>query len=172
MMNRNSVLAFATGLLFAAAPAFAQTESTYVLRHSWLPPAGIASTETLQVNLVNNIIVPPNAASPACTGTVAFYNSSGSIIGAAAPFTIGSGNIFSATLPYAATGSPGPRTVVQAKITLTGSATGETSQPPCIIASSLEIFDTATGVTHAFVSGATQLPVAALRTGIFSPAPR
>ena len=169
MMNRNAILAFVTGLIWAAGPTYAQTTYT---SSSWLPPAGIASTETLQVNVVNNANAPASAPAPSCTGTIAFYSTSGSIIGTATPFTIGDGEIFSAMLPFASTGASASRTVVQAKVTLTGSATGDNSSPRCVIASSLEIFDTASGVTHAFVSGTTQLPVAALRTGIFAPAPR
>ena len=169
MTNRNAVLAFVTGLIGAIMPAFAQTTYT---SSSWLPPAGVGSTETIQVNVVNNAVAPASAPAPSCAGTIAFYNNSGSIIGTAAPFTIGDGEIFSATLPFASTGASASRTVVQAKVTLTGSATGDNSSPRCVIASSLEIFDTASGVTHTFVSGATQLPVAALRTGIFSPVPR
>lgn len=169
MMSRNAVLAFITGLIWAIAPAFAQTTYT---SSSWLPPAGIASTETIQVNVVNNATAPASAPAPSCTGTIAFYSTTGSIIGTATPFTIADGEIFSAMLPFASTGASASRTVVQAKITLTGSAMGENSSPRCVMASSLEIFDTASGITHAFVSGTTQLPVAALRTGIFSPAPR
>ncbi len=169
MMSRNAALAFITGLIWAIVPAFAQTTYT---SSSWLPPAGVASTETIQVNVVNNAVAPASAPAPSCTGTIAFYNTSGSIIGTAAPFTIGDGEIFSAMLPFASTGASASRTVVQAKITLTGSATGESSAPRCVMASSLEIFDTASGVTHTFVSGSTQLPVAALRTGVFAPVPR
>jgi hypothetical protein len=169
MMIRNAVLALVSGLIPAIVPAFAQTAYA---SSSWLPPAGIASTETIQVNVVNNATAPASAPAPSCAGTIAFYNPSGSIIGTAAPFTIGDGEIFSATLPYASTGASASRAVVQVKITLSGNATSDSSSPRCIMASSLEIFDTASGVTHAFVSGTTQLPVAALRTGIFSPVPR
>lgn len=169
MRSRNAAMVFVTGLIWAMVPALAQTTST---SSSWLPPAGIASTETIQVNVVNNARAAASALAASCTGTIAFYNTGGSIIGTAASFTIGDGEIFSATVPFGSTGASGPRTVVQAKITLTGSATGENSSARCVLASSLEIFDTASGVTHAFIAGATQLPVAALRTGVFSPVPR
>jgi hypothetical protein len=38
-----------------------------------------------------------------CTGSVSFVNSSGAIIGAATSFMVGSGQIFSASLPFART---------------------------------------------------------------------
>jgi hypothetical protein len=44
--------------------------------------------------------------------------------------------------------------------------------PPCALASSLETYDTATGVTHAFVSGvAAQGLTAVIRSAMFAPAP-
>ena len=74
--------------------------------------------------------------------------------------------MFSFSLPYASTGASG-RTVVWASITLSGvtvpTATGS-AIAPCTLASSIETFDNATGVTHAFAAGVTpQGPAGVLR---------
>jgi hypothetical protein len=71
-------------------------------------PMGVASTETIRVNIVNNVNTPtaPDAAAPSCSGTIAFYTATGSIIGTATSFTIGNEQIVSASLPYSARGCP------------------------------------------------------------------
>jgi hypothetical protein len=58
-----------------------------------------------------------------------------------------SGQTFSARLPYANTAASG-RTVVRGVVSLTP-APGT----PCALATTLETFDTSTGVTHVFFAG-------------------
>jgi hypothetical protein len=144
MLDRKTV-----GLLFVAASAFGQTTSpvgiwTYTTSSN-LPPFGLAVSETAQVNVFNT------AVAASCSGTVAFYDGKGSVIGSAASFTAGSGQITSVTLPYASTGGSGSRTVVRAEIAYQTAAGGFA---PCSLSYSLETYDTGTGVTHTFVSGA------------------
>jgi hypothetical protein len=128
-----------------------------------LPPIGLAATETAQVNVVNTAQASSSGTAASCGGSIAFYNAKGTIIGTASAFTVGSGQIFSVTLPYASAGAAGSRTVVRAVITsaetiaiaVLGSPPGN-AVPPCSLAYSLETYDTATGVTHAYISGVGQ----------------
>jgi hypothetical protein len=182
MLTRTIVPAVGAGFFFMAVSAFAQIvipAGASSPPMPQFPPIGLASSETVQVNVVNISTLPSGASSssttpPSCTGTITFYNSSGSIIGAATPFTVGSGQIFSATLPYASSGGTGARTVVRVGIQLSVTTTASL-QPPafCALSSSLETYDTATGVTHSFVAGgAVPGLTAVLRpTPFFAPAP-
>jgi hypothetical protein len=164
MISRRTVPVFAAGVLFMTVSAFGQPAipvSAVPLQSSQFPPIGLASSETAQVNVVNTAAAPSsspagNTTPPSCTGTITFYNSTGSTIGAATSFTVGAGQIFSATLPYASIGASGSREVIRVAVALS-LVTVASLQPPalCTLASSLETYDTATGVTHTFVAGAT-----------------
>jgi hypothetical protein len=139
-----------------------------------LPVVGLASSETAQVNVVNLAnsfqfttgAFSSGAITASCTGAISFYDASGSAIGSATPFTIGSGQIFSATVPYSAIipADPPPsgngRTTIRATVTINRTGSGGI---PCSPASNIETFDTATGVTHVHVeSGRTFLGLAGL----------
>jgi hypothetical protein len=151
------VPAFIASVFFTALSAFGQITipaGPYAPPPpSQFPPIGLAAGETAQVNVVNTAIPSIGGPAPSCTGTITFYNASGSIIGAATSFAVGSGQIFSVTLPYASTGVSGARTIVRAQFALVGVVTGPQSLPPCALASSLETYDTATGVTHSLIAG-------------------
>jgi hypothetical protein len=163
MISRRTVPALAAGVVLMALSAFGQAAvpvSAVALPSSQFPPVGLASSETAQVNVVNTAVAPSanpafSSTPPSCSGTITFYNSSGAMIGAA-NFTIASGQIFSATLPYASIGASSLREVIRVAVALSA-MTVATLQPPaaCTLASSLETYDTATGVTHTFVAGAT-----------------
>ena len=139
-----------------------------------LPVVGLASSETAQVNVVNlaSSAQPVNSGGTApsggntasCTGAITFYDISGSTVTSSASFTIGTGQIFSATLPYSlistssTSTSASSRTAIRAVVTTTGTAS---LSSPCSLAANIETFDTATGVTHVHVEGGT-LPLAGL----------
>lgn len=161
-----SILILCGWFLLTASSAMGQASGP-LIASSVLPPVGVASSETVQVNVVNNANTPtaPDAAAPLCSGTIAFYSASGSIIGTATSFAIGNGQIFSASLPYSATGATGARTVVRVTITLTATWAGIVPPPACALGSSLETFDTLTGATHAFVAGTTP-PLTGFITGV------
>jgi hypothetical protein len=174
MINRRTYPLLATGLLLAAASSFGQTitlPNIALTSSTNLPPFGLASSEIAQVNVVNTAASASNGNAASCNGSIAFYNASGTIIGTASPFTaLGTGKIFSATLTYAATGGTGSRVVARAEITDTTTLTGFATSP-CSLSSSLEIYDSATGVTHAFVSGtATLNPIGIVSPVIVNPA--
>lgn len=177
MLSRKIVPVFSASLLFVAFSALGQTPGTGPINYGSitrlvLPPVGLASSETAQVNIVNDATVPASgtvgavpglAAVPSaqsCTGSVAFYNASGSMIGAASSFTILSRQVFSVALPYASAGTTGTRTVVRAEIIVTPlspipppSGGPSAMTIPCTLSSSIETYDSATGITHAFAPG-------------------
>jgi hypothetical protein len=161
MTSKAIVPAFSAGLFFMALSAFGQIaipKGPYApAPPSQFPPIGLASSETAQINVVNTAIQSIGGTAPSCTGTITFYNASGAVIGAATSFAVGSGQIFSATLPYASTGTSGSRTVIRAAIALSSIVAQfgiqSSGPPPCALASSLETYDTATGVTHSLIAG-------------------
>jgi hypothetical protein len=129
-----------------------------------LAAVGLASTETAQVNVVNLAAsvqsvtpgsTPADGVKALCTGGVTFYNSSGDITTSSPSFAIGSGQIFSATLPYSETlpanGTSSARTAVWATVTIGGNNTANACAP----AANIETFDTATGVAHLHVEAGT-----------------
>ncbi len=138
----------------AAIPAFAQLPRNIVL-----PPVGLAATETAEVNLVNVAAASSAGIAASCQGSVSFYDAGGSPIGASAAFTVGTGQIYSAKLPYASMGAAGPSTVVRAEIAPSLAPSTEwfvaAQTPPCELVFALETYDSATGITHALVSGST-----------------
>jgi hypothetical protein len=130
--------------------AIAQTTSATITRTLTFAPVGLANSETAQVNLVNLATNPASGNPASCAGSVSFLNAAGSAIGSATPFTVTSGQIASVKLAYSSTAASG-RTVVRAVVTQT-LATGS-SAAPCALATSLETYDSSTGVTHAYVAG-------------------
>jgi hypothetical protein len=166
MLRDRSIQVLCSVFVLPAFFAMGQTSSP-LIASSVLPPMGVASSETIQVNVINNASTPtaPDAAAPSCSGTIAFYSATGSIIGTPTSFTIGNEQIFSASLPYSATGATGARTVVRAIITLAATAwAGLVPPPACALGSSMETYDTLTGVTHAFATG-TAPPLTAVVIG-------
>jgi hypothetical protein len=159
MTSKAIIPAFSAGVFFMALSAFGQivipSGPFAPAPLSQFPPIGLAAGETAQVNVINTATQSTGGAAPSCTGTITFYNASGSMIGAATSFAVGSGQIFSVTRPYASTGASGSRTVVRVAIVSTVVEIGPEASPPppCALASSLETYDSATGVTHVFVTG-------------------
>jgi hypothetical protein len=146
---RRSVLALALAVC-AAGGLSAQTSSSTVTRNFPFSPIGFASSETAQINVVNLANNSSSGTAASCAGMISFLNSSGSAIVAATPFTVTSGQIFSAALPFAKTAASG-RTTIRGLVSLTESTTS--SNPPCELQVSMETFDTSTGVTHAYLAG-------------------
>jgi hypothetical protein len=122
------------------------TPSTFTREISF-PPVGVALTETMQVNLLNQ---SSNSAA-SCSGSVAFMNASGKAIsGAGGNFTVTSGQITPITLTGAAANpSSSVRSEIRVVITVNESVP---QSAPCSLVDSLETFDTVSGETHVFVS--------------------
>lgn len=150
MSFRRMVLALSAGALGAVCALAQTTTSSTSTVTSSSGPIGLGSSETLQVNVVNVASNSSSGTAASCTGTIGFVNSSGTAIGSATSFTVTSGQISSVSLPFAKVGASGARTEVRAVVTLT--VTTGSGAAPCELRSSLETFDTSTGVTHAYLS--------------------
>jgi hypothetical protein len=124
----------------------AQT-STSGTRTINLPPAGLGSTETARINVVNVASESSSGTAASCTGSISFLNSSGTAIGSPATFTVTSGQISSASLPFASASLAGIRGEIRGEIQLT-----LTSGVPCALTFSFETFDSTTGATHIFLA--------------------
>jgi len=142
------ILASSAGLV-AAQGGNAAATATFT-RDSVFPPVGLATTETIQINVLNTATAPAGTTStaPSCTGTITFSNATGATIGTATAFTIASGQIFSAKLPYSSSGTSTGRAEIVGAIQTT---TTLPSKTPCALTFSLETFDTSSGVTHIFL---------------------
>ena len=164
--QRFVLLLIAVSPLTGAALAQQPSASSIISRIVNLPVVNLASSETAQVSVVNlapSVMsvapggsVPTEGTTASCTGAITFYNASGNIITSSASFTIGTGQISSASLPYSAispnnvVNANGGRTPIRAVVTINWTVgTGD----PCSLASSLETYDTSTGVTNVHIDG-------------------
>jgi hypothetical protein len=140
-----------------AASAFGQV-GTSLTRSYYLPPIGLASTETAQLNVVNVVTSSSaeSAAPSSCAGTISFANAAGKAIGSPVSFTTTGFEVFSTQLTFSQLGATGARGEFTASIQLTGYA----PMALCSLEYSIETFDQATGVTHAYFGNATGTPVA------------
>jgi hypothetical protein len=125
-----------------------------------LPPVGLSATETAQVDIRNSAAGYDGSSAASCNVSVQFYGADGSALSAPATFVLGRETprkVFSAQLPYASTGTGISRTAISAQISLTAipitTSYPASAIPPCVIAFSLKTYDTATGVTHSYVTG-------------------
>ena len=140
----------AAAVLAAGAIAQTTTTSSTATVQSTSAPIGLGSSETAQVNLVNQASASSSGTAASCAGSISFVNSSGTAIGTATSFTVGSGQISSVALPFNKVGASGVRTEIRSVVSLT-IATG-TGAAPCNLVTSLETYDTATGVTHLYLA--------------------
>ena len=147
---------YLNGLLLCAVVAtgaIAQTTTTSgtVTRETTTPPIGLGSTETAQINVVNTATASSGGTAASCTGSISFLNASGTAIGSATTFTVASGQISSVTLPFSKAGASGTRTEIRGVVSLT--VTTGTTAAPCALSTSLETYDSSTGVTHVYLAG-------------------
>ena len=134
--------------------AIAQTTTSTTTTHSSsLGPVGVGSTETIQISVANLASNSTTGTAASCTGSIAFNNSAGTAIGTATNFTLTAGQISSVSLPFSRIASSGNRAEVIAVISQT-TTTSSTTRVPCDLRFALETFDTATGASHVYVSGA------------------
>ncbi|MDE3164826.1 MAG: hypothetical protein KGN36_03395 [Acidobacteriota bacterium] len=152
------MIAAVVGLFLITIVAFGQdTPAPPTAPGNTTAPIGASSSETVQVNIVNPAALAYNVVGygVTCTGTLTFYNASGAPIGTAVSVKVVNAQVFSAKLPYASIGASELHTVVWAAITLTGAgsvgsgAFPPPSASPCALSTSIEVYDTATGVIHA-----------------------
>ena len=149
MFFRRIAMTLIVSAIAATPLTFGQTTTT-TTRNSEAGPVGLGSTETIQITVVNLASNATSGTAASCTGSISFNGTTGAVIGTATPFTVTAGQIFSASLPFAKAASSGVRTEVVGVVSLT---TTSTSQAPCQLHYAVESFDTATGATHAYISG-------------------
>jgi hypothetical protein len=149
MHNYKLLLALSLG-----AAALVQTAAAQIVvtRSFSFPPVGLASSETLQVNVSNVAASAANGTAAACAGNVSFFNAAGTAIGTATTFSVAAGVTQSIPLTFAKSGLSGVRGEVRAVIQTT-SGVGRNAAP-CSLESSLETFDSTLGVTHVYLSSA------------------
>jgi len=128
--------------------ALAQTTTTTRTSSYSFPLVGLASTETIGVNLIDLASNTTNGTAASCTGSVSFVNSSGTTIGTASTFTLAADIATSVTLAFSSSGLTSPRGLIRAVLTTTN-----TSNVPCALSTTLNTYDTTTGVTHVFLAG-------------------
>jgi hypothetical protein len=142
-----TLLIASAGLTAVVAIAQTTTSSSTTTRTTSFPPVGLASSETAQINVTNLATASSSGTAASCTGTISFLNASGTLIGSATSYTAASGVTASVTLPFAKTASTAVRTEIHGVITLTS-----VSKVPCALSTSLETYDTSSGVTHVYLS--------------------
>jgi hypothetical protein len=143
-----------TGMSVALADT---TTSASIASTISLAPIGLGAAETLEVNVANVASNSSSGTAASCTGSVTFFNTSGTAIGAAHTFTVTSGQTSAIQLPFSSSGGTGTRTTVRAVVSVTIPTT--TPRPPCTLDVSLAIFETNTGTTAAVISGFQSLGV-------------
>jgi hypothetical protein len=142
-LKRSALALVASAMALSASAQTSTSTSTQTFR---FPPVGIASTETIQINVLNHATASSSGTAASCAGTITFTNASGTVIGTATSFTVTSGQVFSASLPFSKAGASGIRAEIVGSVQLTLA-----SSTPCALANSLETFDTSSGVTHVFL---------------------
>lgn len=149
-----SIRKFVLTLLAAAAPALlaqtTTTSSSYTTTQNF-PPIGLASTETAQINAVNLAAALSGGTAASCTGSISFLNGSGTVIGTATTYPLGTNQLKSVSVPYSAVGESG-RAGIRGVVTHTGT---RPSDVPCELLVSLESYDSTTGVTHVYLNAGT-----------------
>ena len=124
-----------------AAAAMAQSGAT--VTRTFL--VGLGSTETAQITVVNLATAPASGPVASCTGSIVFFNAAGTAIGTATPFTLGTGQVASARLPFASAGATSVHALIRGVVTFTRTAG---SDLPCTPSATLDTFDNSTGATN------------------------
>ena len=153
MFGRRIILSVLAVVGMTAAYGQEAVSSTHTIS---LPPAGIGSTETMQVTVTNLAANGNNNTTASCTGSVSFLNSNGATIGTATTYTAAAGQSVDVKLAFASAASSGSRVDVRAVIAAT-----QTAGAPCELAYSLQTYDTSSGVTHLYLASApsSEVPV-------------
>ena len=134
-------LATAIAVFSLAGAAGAQSGAT--VTRTFL--VGLGSTETGQIAVVNLANAPSSGPAASCIGSIAFFNAAGTAIGTAAAFSLGTGQVASARLPFASAGGDRVRALIRGVVTVTRTAGSGVS---CTPAATLDTFDRSNGVTN------------------------
>jgi hypothetical protein len=150
--------AVAAGLTFSA---FAQSTTTTppsiptpvsFTRTYAFPPVGLAPTDSASISVTNTAATSANGTKASCSVSISFTKDDGTSAGPATTFTLGTGQIQTATLASFSTSRTEISGSVQVTIT-PGSYT------PCSLLMTLETFDTGSGVTHSTTTSVVEQPI-------------
>lgn len=147
-MSLRTLLVTASMAAMALPGALAQNATTTTTHNFKFQPVGLGSTETMQINVFNSAANSTSGTAASCKGSISFLNSAGTVIGAATSFTVTSGQLFSAKLPFLSSGGSGNRTLIVGEVSYT-----LTSGTPCALGVTLETYDTSSGATHVEMGG-------------------
>jgi len=106
---------------------------------------GLGANETAQIAVVNLANAPSSGPAASCAGAIAFFNAAGTAIGTATAFTLGTGQVASARLPFLTAGVSGVRALIRGVVTINRTAGSGVS---CTPAATLDTFDTSSGATN------------------------
>lgn len=152
MSMKNFNISFALAVVLTGS-AFAQVSVIRASEYSF-PLVGLASTETIGVNLINLDPNSTNGNAASCTGSVAFMTATNPALVGMTTFTLAARVATSINLPFSSSGLTGIRGLIRTVVT---SIT--TSGIPCSLSYSLNTFDTGTGATHVFLVGAAPVSI-------------
>lgn len=125
------------------------------------PPVGLAPTETASISVTNTAATSENGTKASCSVSISFTKADGTSAGPATTFTVGAGQIQTATLDSFSTS----RTEISGSVQVTITPAAYT---PCSLLMTLETFDTASGVNHSTVTSVveqTLFPMSPLFSG-------
>ena len=108
-------------------------------------PVGLGRSETAQIAVVNLASASSGGPAASCIGIIALFNAASTAIGTATTFTLGTGQVASARLPFASVGGSGVRALIRGLVTVTRTAGSGVS---CTPAATRDIFDNSNGVTN------------------------
>lgn len=108
-------------------------------------PVGVATSETVQINVANNAM-NTSTVMASCSGHVSFNVAGAKNQPALVPFTVTGGQVFSTSIAWT-----GLQVSARSEVVGSVALTQEVSTP-CTLSVSLETYDTSTGATHSFQS--------------------
>jgi hypothetical protein len=106
---------------------------------------GLGTPETAEILVVNLANSSSSGPAASCIGSIAFFNAAGTAIGTATAFTLATGQVASARLPFASAGVSGVRVLIRGVVTVTRTAGSGVS---CTPAATLDTFGSSNGVTN------------------------
>ncbi len=134
------------------ASAQTTTTTTTPTRTLSFPLVGLGNTQTARINVLNSASNSSSGTAASCAGSISFLAPGGTTIGTATSFTLTSGQLATASLPFASSGGSGNHIVINGEVQLTAPTT--TPRPPCALQVSFELDDTASGATQVLINGA------------------
>jgi hypothetical protein len=127
-----------------------------IMRTFVFPAVGLASSESARIAAVNIAPASHKGTAASCSGTISFTNASGAPVGKPAQFSIGTGDIAYGDVLGLDPSSNSVRNEFQGSVQVT---IDPASGAPCSLLLTLEVFDTATGVTHGLMTSAIDAPM-------------